>query len=127
MNKPAGLFSSFALLSSTMSSTKLFTPQKLGHVTLGHRIALSPMTRFGDLAGPLTAPHVLEYYTSRSSVPGTLLITEATVIFKEAGGFPFPLGEPNLYEEDKIVAWKKVGQFILPIDISFSDQCTNRS
>jgi len=46
-----------------------------------------------------------EYYAQRASVPGTLLITEATLISREAGGFA---NVPGIYTNDQIAAWKKV-------------------
>ncbi|KAF7377291.1 putative inactive dehydrogenase EasA [Mycena sanguinolenta] len=49
--------------------------------------------------------HVREYYTQRASVPGTLLITEATFIAPKAGGIP---NAPGIWSEEQIAAWKQI-------------------
>ncbi|KAK8093358.1 FMN-linked oxidoreductase [Apiospora hydei] len=48
---------------------------------------------------------VKEYYEQRASVPGTLLITEATFISPQAGGYP---NVPGIYTPEQIRAWKDV-------------------
>ncbi|KAF7322209.1 hypothetical protein MKEN_00745600 [Mycena kentingensis (nom. inval.)] len=59
------------------SSSKLFQSTRIGDI-LAHRVVFAPVTRFrgDDKHAPL--PHVAEYCEPRPSVPGTLLITEAT-------------------------------------------------
>ncbi|ETS77253.1 hypothetical protein PFICI_11127 [Pestalotiopsis fici W106-1] len=85
--------------------SKLLTPLRLGRVTLNHRVALAPMTRTrtDDKQTPL--PSVKEYYGQRASVPGTLLITEGTIISPEHGGYP---NIPGIYTDSQIAAWKEV-------------------
>jgi NADPH2 dehydrogenase/chanoclavine-I aldehyde reductase len=63
------------------------------------------MTRFraGDSAVPL--PFVKDYYAQRASVPGTLLITEATAISPQAKGFP---NVPGIWSREHIETWKEV-------------------
>ena len=66
---------------------------------------MAPLTRFraDDFHVPL--PFVAEYYAQRASVPGTLLITEATFIAPAAAG----LGNvPGIWNADQVAAWKKV-------------------
>jgi NADPH2 dehydrogenase len=53
------------------------------------------------VVGDLTA----EYYEQRASVEGTLLISEATIIAKRAGGIP---NVPGIYSQEQIAAWKKI-------------------
>lgn len=48
---------------------------------------------------------VAEYYAQRGSVPGTVLISEATFISPQAGGF---VNAPGIYNQDQINAWKVV-------------------
>jgi NADPH2 dehydrogenase len=50
-------------------------------------------------------PMAAEYYGQRASTPGTLLITEATFIAKQYGGYP---NVPGIYNQDQIEGWKKV-------------------
>jgi NADPH2 dehydrogenase len=83
----------------------LFTPLKIGQLNLQHRVVMAPVTRFraGDDHAPL--PIMAEYYAQRASVPGTLLITEATYISTEASGYT---NAPALYSKGQIEGWKKV-------------------
>ncbi|CEQ42287.1 SPOSA6832_04081 [Sporobolomyces salmonicolor] len=78
------------------ATSKLFAPLQVGEITLSHRIAMAPLTRF----------HVhAEYYSQRGSYPGTLLITEATFIDAKAAGYK---GAPGIWTDEQIVGWKKV-------------------
>lgn len=77
----------------------------VGNMLLAHRIAMAPLTRFRANKDHVHGDLALEYYTQRASVPGTLVITEATYIAKEAGGMAHI---PGIYSENQIAAWKKV-------------------
>ncbi|KAL2141242.1 hypothetical protein VTI28DRAFT_2655 [Corynascus sepedonium] len=90
------------------SGTRLFRPLSLSpSITLGHRIAMAPLTRFrsSDEYVPnvdLMAP----YYSQRAtSLPGTLLVSEATFISRAAGGYP---NVPGIYNAAQIEAWRRV-------------------
>lgn len=85
--------------------SKLFNPLQVGRMQLSNRIAMAPMTRFrvDDDHNPL--PIVKDYYAQRASTPGTLLITEATIISRQAGGYPVV---PGIYTDSQIAAWKEV-------------------
>ncbi|KAJ5615661.1 hypothetical protein N7537_000775 [Penicillium hordei] len=85
--------------------TKLFTPLRVGRVELSNRIAMAPMTRFRADDNYTPLPFVKEYYAQRASVPGTLLISEATSIAARAGGYP---NAPGIYNDAQIAAWKEV-------------------
>lgn len=90
------------------STSKLFQPIQVGNVRLQHRVVMAPLTRLranghhelGDLS--------VEYYTQRASVPGTLIITEATIIAARAGGFPDGPNVPGIWTDGQIAGWKKV-------------------
>ncbi|OTA60876.1 putative oxidoreductase, partial [Hypoxylon sp. EC38] len=86
-------------------SSSLFKPLQIGQCFLEHKLVLSPMTRFraDDSAVPL--PIVKEYYAQRASVPGTLLITEATAISPRAKGFA---NVPGIWTPEHVHAWKEV-------------------
>ncbi|KAI2470459.1 NADH:flavin oxidoreductase/NADH oxidase family protein [Annulohypoxylon bovei var. microspora] len=86
-------------------SSRLFQPLKVGNATLRHRVAMAPLTRFRADANHVPLPFVKEYYQQRGSVPGTLLITEATYVAKEAGGYA---SVPGIWSEEQIAAWKEV-------------------
>lgn len=64
-----------------MSASKLFNPLRVGQSALSHRLTMAPMTRLraSNQHIPLL-PLVKDYYRQRASVPGSLLITEGTVI-----------------------------------------------
>jgi len=100
------------------SSSKLFTPLKIGNgsLTLSHRIVLAPLTRNrGMPLKPDAAPSdpnrtwypdslVAEYYTQRTT-PGGLLITEGLPPSLECNGMP---GVPGLWCAEQIAGWKSV-------------------
>lgn len=87
------------------SSSKLFKPLKIGNMSLQHRLVMAPLTRFRADDQNVPLPFVAEYYAQRASVPGTLLITEATFIAPQASGYP---NVPGIWNQDQITAWKAV-------------------
>ncbi|KAF2623786.1 12-oxophytodienoate reductase 1 [Macroventuria anomochaeta] len=88
-----------------MSESRLFQPMKLGSIELKNRIAKAPMTRFCASDDHEILPMATQYYAQHASVPGTLLITEATIVSKQSGGYA---NVPGIYTEGQISAWKKV-------------------
>ena len=66
---------------------KLFTPLKVGNITLNNRVVMAPMTRSrarkGDIADELTA----EYYAQRASAG--LIVTEGAQISVQGQGYLF--------------------------------------
>nr|GAT52914.1 predicted protein [Mycena chlorophos] len=88
-----------------MATPKLFQPVRLGDIQLAHRVVLAPMTRFRADANHVPLPHVAEYYAQRASTPGTLLISDGTVIAAQAGGFE---NVPGIWSAEQIAAWKEV-------------------
>lgn len=87
--------------------TTLFTPLKVGRLQLAHRIALAPLTRMrnDETTHAPVLPIVKEYYAQRASEPGTLLISEATLISPQAGAYTYV---PGIWSEEQIAAWKQV-------------------
>jgi NADPH2 dehydrogenase len=83
----------------------LFTPIKVGNMCLSHRIVLCPLTRCRTYANHVPGPQAATYYAQRASVPGTLVITEATIISPEAGGCPFV---PAICTQEQIAGWREV-------------------
>ncbi|KAF2444737.1 FMN-linked oxidoreductase [Karstenula rhodostoma CBS 690.94] len=92
-----------------MSSSKLFKPLKLGDIQLNNRVAMAPLTRFRADENHVPLPMVAEYYAQRASAPGTLLITEATVISQQAGGYA---NVPGIYTQAQIDSWKRVTEAV---------------
>ncbi|KZP23958.1 NADH:flavin oxidoreductase/NADH oxidase [Athelia psychrophila] len=84
---------------------KLFEPIQVGDLSLLHRVVLAPLTRFRGTDAHVPGPTMPEYYAQRASVPGTLLVTEATFIAAKAGGYA---NVPGIWNDEQIEEWKKV-------------------
>ena len=83
----------------------LFQPVQVGDVTLAHRVVLAPLTRVRANNRHAHTDLGVTYYAQRGSVPGTLLITEATYLAGQASGQPLA---PGIWNDEQIAAWKKV-------------------
>ncbi|CAL1711105.1 unnamed protein product [Somion occarium] len=88
-----------------MSTSKLFQPITIGDIVLRHRVVLAPLTRLRTTSQHVLTDLAVEYYKQRSSTPGTLVISEGTIIATKAGGFPHI---PVFETEEQLAAWKKV-------------------
>ena len=89
----------------SVSNSRLFEPIKVGTLNLQHRLVMAPLTRFRADDTHVQLPFTTTYYSQRGSMPGTLLITEATFISARAGGYA---NVPGIYNPAQIAAWKKV-------------------
>ena len=89
----------------TQTTPKLFQPLRVGTSELKHRVVLAPLTRFRADDEHVHTDLAVQYYSQRASTPGTLLITEATFIAPQAGGYP---NVPGIWNEKQVAAWKKV-------------------
>ena len=67
---------------------------------------MAPMTRYrGD--GKHTPTDLgIEHYAARGSIPGTLMITEGTLIAHKATGENSHV--PGIWSDEQVAAWKKV-------------------
>ena len=76
-----------------MSEAKLFSPLKVGAVTVPNRVFMAPLTRLRSIEpGDIPTPLMGEYYRQRAS--SGLIITEATQISAQAKGYA---GAPGLH------------------------------
>lgn len=94
--------------SPSNSSPALFQPTKIGNITLTHRVVLAPLTRYKS-SRPDHVPILRlmkEYYSQRSSVPGSLLITEGTLVAAKA--VSSYNDAPGIWSTEQISAWKEV-------------------
>ena len=91
------------MTSTVVSHSKLFTPLKLGNLTLNNRMIMAPLTR--NRAGEGNVPTDLNtlYYTQRASAG--LLITEASQISESALGYP---ATPGIHSDAQVKGWKKI-------------------
>jgi NADPH2 dehydrogenase len=85
--------------------SKLFKPLQVGRSALQHRIVMAPLTRYRATDEHVHTDLAVTYYTQRSSVPGTLLITEGTYVSPRATGYT---NAPGLWNTEQLTAWKKV-------------------
>ncbi|VDB93769.1 unnamed protein product [Peniophora sp. CBMAI 1063] len=88
----------------------LFTHIQVGNMPLQHRIVLAPLTRFRADDDYVPSEFAAEYYAQRASTPGTLLISEATIIAPEAGGAY--TNAPGIWDEKHIEAWRKIADAV---------------
>ncbi|VDC02351.1 unnamed protein product [Peniophora sp. CBMAI 1063] len=92
-----------------MSTSRLFQPIQVGRMQLQHCIVHPSMTR--NRVGKDTrvvGDDVVEHYTLRATVPGTLLIAEATYITPKGAAFDLGQHTPGLWTPEQVRAWKKV-------------------
>jgi N-ethylmaleimide reductase len=85
-----------------MNNTKLFESYSLSGLQLDNRVVMAPMTRSrSDNAGNVATELTSAYYSQRASAG--LIITEGTVISKEAVGV---LNVPGIYSHEQVLGWK---------------------
>ncbi|KAG7195491.1 uncharacterized protein KQ657_003254 [Scheffersomyces spartinae] len=90
---------------TSFKDTNLFKPLKVGNVTLAHRVAHLPTTRFRAADDHTATDLQLKYYADRAATPGTLLVTEATSTSARTGFYP---NIPAIWESKHVESWKKV-------------------
>ena len=83
----------------------LFDPLTLGALEIPNRVVMAPLTRLRAQADGTPSELNVEYYAQRASVPGTLLITEATFISPRAAGFRHV---PGIWSAEQVDGWRKV-------------------
>ncbi|KZV68022.1 FMN-linked oxidoreductase [Peniophora sp. CONT] len=103
------------------STSRLFQPIQLGRLTLQHRVVMPALTRNRiDLKTRVVGDDVVEHYSLRAAVSGTLLITECTYITPKDAAVKVWRCTPGAWSPEQIAGWKKVvdgvharGSFIL--------------
>ena len=90
-------------MSTTAAETGLFSPFKLGPITLANRMVMAPLTRNRAEAGNVPGPMTIEYYAQRAGVG--LIIAEATQVSAQAQGY---IATPGVHTPEQIAGWKKV-------------------
>lgn len=81
----------------------LFSPVKLGSITLGNRMVMAPLTRNRAGEGGIPQAMNITYYEQRATAG--LIITEATPISAMAHGYP---ALPGIYTPAQVAGWKKI-------------------
>jgi NADPH2 dehydrogenase len=85
--------------------SRLFKPLKIGEVEINHRIVMPGASRMRATDDHVPTDMMVEYYSQRAAVPGTLIITEANIISAEHSGYT---NAPGIWRPEQITAWKKV-------------------
>jgi len=85
-------------------SSNLFTPLKIGAITIPNRVLMAPLTRLRSIE-PGDIPTPLMGESSRQRASSGLIISEATQISAQAKGYA---GAPGLHSPEQIAAWKKI-------------------
>ncbi|HJP73703.1 MAG TPA: alkene reductase [Pseudonocardiaceae bacterium] len=85
-----------------MNYEALWSPTKLGNLTIEHRLAMSPMTRNRSTSEGVPGAMNARYYAQRAS--NALIITEGTQ--------PSPVGQgymltPGIYTAEQVAGWRK--------------------
>jgi N-ethylmaleimide reductase len=83
-------------------STLLFTPYRLGRITLRNRVVMAPMTR-NRSPGNVPGSMVATYYRQRASAG--LIITEGTAPCADGAGYA---RIPGIYNDAQVAGWQAV-------------------
>lgn len=87
----------------TEATPSLFSPFRLGDLTLSNRVVMAPLTRNRAGAGFVPSELAAEYYGQRASAG--LIVTEATQISQQGQGYQ---DTPGIYSDAQVAGWKKV-------------------
>jgi len=81
----------------------LFSPIKIGNLTLKNRIFMAPLTRCRSVDNNIPNDLMATYYAQRASAG--LIISEATQISPQGIGYPCT---PGIYNKEQIQGWKNI-------------------
>ena len=99
-----------SMTSKNTSTHPLFSPIKIGNMNLKHRVVMCPLTRYRNDDDHVPTDMMTTYYSQRSNPPGTLIVSEATLIAPQAGGYS---NVPGIWNEDQIEGWNKARPFMI--------------
>jgi N-ethylmaleimide reductase len=86
-----------------MTFTHLFTPLKLGALTLPNRMLMAPLTRCRADRDHVPSALMAEHYSQRASAG--LIIAEATAVMDGCSAFG---AEPGIYNDAQVAGWQQV-------------------
>ena len=81
----------------------LFSPLKLGDLTLPNRVLMAPLTRCRASAGRVPNAMMAEYYAQRASAG--LIFSEATSVTPMGVGYP---DTPGIWSDEQIEGWRNI-------------------
>jgi len=79
----------------------LFTPLKVGAITLSNRLLMAPLTRARSDLAHMPNELMAQYYAQRASAG--LIVTECTMVAPNTSAF---VTEPGIYSPEQVEAWK---------------------
>lgn len=85
------------------SSSALFTPARLGDVSISNRVLMAPMTRNRATPGGVPTPMMVDYYRQRAGAG--LIITEATQVSQQGQGY---FNTPGIYAPEHVDGWRPI-------------------
>jgi N-ethylmaleimide reductase len=83
--------------------SSLFSPLKVGALTLPNRVFMAPLTRCRAEGANVPTALMAEYYAQRASAG--LIIAEATTVSPRGHGYP---NTPGIYTDEQVAGWKLV-------------------
>ncbi|KAJ7073573.1 flavoprotein NADH-dependent oxidoreductase [Mycena amicta] len=87
-----------------MSNPSLFTPLKLGTITIPNRVGMSALTR-SRASKTVPTDIMREYYVQRAEGGAGLIVTEAVLISRQGTQWE---EAPGIWEQSQIDGWKKI-------------------
>jgi N-ethylmaleimide reductase len=78
----------------------LFAPYRLGHIDLGNRLVMAPMTRSRAVDGNVPNPLAAAYYAQRASAG--LIVSEATQVSPQGAGY---IRTPGIHSAAQVAGW----------------------
>lgn len=91
----------------TPQTTDLFSPVRLGSLTLKNRITMAPLTRCRAGAGDVPLEMHAKYYAQRAGAG--LIISEATNISPQGKGYAWT---PGIFTPEQVAGWRVVSDAV---------------
>lgn len=88
-----------------LKDTKVFDKIKVGSIELSNKIVFAPTTRNRALPDNIPSDLELQYYDDRSKFPGSLLITEGTIVSPKVGLYS---NVPGIFTDAQTKSWKVI-------------------
>ncbi len=85
-----------------MKTKDLFSPLKLGELSIDNRFVMAPMTR-NRAKDTIPQPMMATYYRQRASAG--LIITEASQVSAQGVGYP---NTPGIHSDEQVEGWKAI-------------------
>ena len=94
-------------LMTTLSTSPLLCPIRIGAWNLPNRIIMAPLTRCRASEGRVPNAMMAEYYAQRATAG--LIISEATSVTPMGVGYP---DTPGIWSDEQVDGWKKVTEAV---------------